>query len=142
MVTGVPARNLADRPASAEPSPARDAVSRPVNVEVAAATIRPASEGSASGEARVIVLAHGGKRLTLTDLSVSNGPDLRVYLAAGKPKSDGEVDDYKDLGALKGNKGNQQYEIPDGVNVRKYSTLYIWCRSFTVSFARTVLRPT
>ena len=142
VVTGVPARNLADRPASAEPSPARDAVSRPVNVEVAAATIRPASEGSASGEARVIVLAHGGKRLTLTDLSVSNGPDLRVYLAAGKPKSDGEVDDYKDLGALKGNKGNQQYEIPDGVNVRKYSTLYIWCRSFTVSFARTVLRPT
>ena len=129
VVTGVPASNLPERPASA------------VNVEIATASIRPAAEGSASGEARVIKLARGGKRLTLTDLSVSNGPDLRVYLAAGKPQSDGEVTDYKDLGALKGNKGNQQYDIPAGVNVRKYSTLYVWCRSFTVSFARAVLRP-
>lgn len=140
VVTGVPASNLPERPASAAPSPAREAVSRPVNVEVATASIRPAAEGSASGEARVIKLARGGKRLTLTDLSVSNGPDLRVYLAAGKPQSDGEVTDYKDLGALKGNKGNQQYDIPAGVNVRRYSTLYVWCRSFTVSFARAVLR--
>jgi hypothetical protein len=132
VVVGVPRHEVV--------SAGKQAVSKPVNVEIASAAIKPASEGSASGEARVIQLARGGKRLTLTDLSVSNGPDLRVYLAAGKPQSDGEVDDFKDLGALKGNKGTQQYRIPAGVNVRKYNTVYVWCRSFTVSFARAVLK--
>jgi hypothetical protein len=140
VVTGVPASEAPQRLPSAEPSAGGQTVARPVNVELSSATIKPASEGSASGEARVIKLARGGKRLTLTDLSVSNGPDLRVYLAAGKPQSDGEVDDFKDLGALKGNKGTQQYDIPGGVDVRRYNTLYIWCRSFTVSFARAVLK--
>ena len=140
VVTGVPASNLPERPASAAPSPAREAVSRPVNVEIATASIRPAAEGSASGEARVIKLARGGKRLTLTDLSVSNGPDLRVYLAAGKPQSDGEVTDYKDLGALKGNKGNQQYDLPKDADIGKHRTVVIWCRAFSVAFARASLQ--
>jgi Electron transfer DM13 len=140
VVTGVRASDLPAGQPSAEPA-TREAAARPVNVELASAPIRPASEGSASGEARVIQLARGGRRLTLTDLSVSNGPDLRVYLAAGRPTSDGEVDRYRDLGALKGNKGTQQYRIPSNVNIRRYSTVYVWCRAFTVSFARAALRP-
>jgi hypothetical protein len=145
VVTGVRASELpkaSTRAATAGAAKsAPRAVARPVNVELASAPVRPAAEGSASGEARVIRLARGGKRLTLIHLSVSNGPDLRVYLAAGRPTSDGEVTDYKDLGALKGNKGTQQYRIPAGVNVRRYSTVYVWCRAFTVSFARAALRP-
>jgi Electron transfer DM13 len=93
----------------------------------------------AAGTATAIRLARGGRVLTLTDLDVDNGPDLRVYTVAGPARSEGEVDDYVDLGALKGNRGDQQYEIPDGVDVGRYATAVIWCRAFSVLFARVPL---
>jgi Electron transfer DM13 len=94
----------------------------------------------ATGNATVIDLARGGRVLTLTDFEVDNGPDLRVYLVAGPARSEGDVDDYVDLGGLKGNKGNQQYEIPDDVDVGRYSTAVVWCRAFSVLFARAPTR--
>ena len=93
----------------------------------------------AAGTATAIRLAKGGRVLTLTAFDVDNGPDLRVYLVAGPARSEGEVDDYVDLGALKGNRGDQQYEIPDGVDVGRYATAVIWCRAFSVLFARAPL---
>jgi hypothetical protein len=67
---------------------------------------------------------------------VSNGPDLRVYLVPGDGKDTG---DRIDLGGLKGNIGNQQYDVPAGANTAKYRTVVIWCRSFSVAFARATL---
>jgi Electron transfer DM13 len=95
---------------------------------------------SASGTASAIRLAQGGNVLTLTDFEVDNGPDLRVYLVAGPARDESEVDDFEDLGALKGNKGNQQYDIPRGLDLDRYSTVVIWCRAFSVNFARAPLR--
>jgi hypothetical protein len=94
---------------------------------------------AATGKAMAIELAQGGRVLTLTDFEVDNGPDLRVYLVAGPATSEGEVDDFVDLGGLKGNRGNQQYEIPADVNVKRHSTVVIWCRAFSVLFARAPL---
>ena len=91
------------------------------------------------GVATAIRLAKGGQVLTLTNFEVDNGPDLRVYLVAGEVDQ-GSVGDFKDLGALKGNKGNQQYEIPDGVDLAKYSNVVIWCRAFSVAFASAPLQ--
>jgi hypothetical protein len=93
----------------------------------------------AAGTATAIRLAKGGRVLTLTDFDVDNGPDLRLYLVAGPARSEGEVVDFVDLGALKGNRGDQQYEIPDGVDVGRYATAVIWCRAFSVLFARAPL---
>lgn len=87
------------------------------------------------GAAAVVALAAGGRRLTLTDFATDNGPDLRVYLVRG-----GNVDDHVDLGRLKGNVGDQQYEIPSSVDTGAYSTVVIWCRAFSVSFAEAALR--
>jgi hypothetical protein len=95
---------------------------------------------SARGTASAIRTARGRAVLTLTSFEVDNGPDLRVYLVAGPARDESEVDDFKDLGGLKGNKGNQQYEIPRGVDVNRYSTVVIWCRAFSVNFARAPLR--
>jgi hypothetical protein len=39
-----------------------------------------------------------------------------------------------ELGALKGNKGNQNYELPAGVDLSKYRSVVIWCRRFSVPF--------
>jgi Electron transfer DM13 len=95
---------------------------------------------SATGKAQAIELAEGGRVLTLTDFDVDNGPDLRVYLVAGPATTEDEVDDLVDLGGLKGNRGNQQYEIPGDVDVNRYSTVVIWCRAFSVLFARAPLQ--
>ena len=93
----------------------------------------------AEGVARTIRTAGGDTVLTLTSFEVDNGPDLRVYLVAGPARDESEVDDFKDLGALKGNKGNQQYELPRGLDLGRYSTVVIWCRAFSVNFARAPL---
>jgi Electron transfer DM13 len=93
----------------------------------------------AEGRAQAIELARGGRVLTLTRFEVDNGPDLRVYLVAGPATTEAEVDDYEDLGGLKGNKGNQQYDIPEDVDLDRYSTVVIWCRAFSVLFARAPL---
>ncbi|NOJ28474.1 MAG: hypothetical protein DA330_10745, partial [Nitrososphaera sp.] len=35
---------------------------------------------------------------------------------------------------LKANIGNQNYEIPDGVDLEKYNTALVWCKQFSVLF--------
>lgn len=91
-----------------------------------------------SGTARIVKLAEGGHVLTLTDLATDNGPDLRVYLVAG---GGGGVSDNIDLGALKGNIGNQQYAIPEGTDTTRYRSVVVWCRAFSVAFGRADLTP-
>jgi hypothetical protein len=51
---------------------------------------------------------------------------------------DGE---YVDLGALKGNVGNQNYAIPADVDLTDLSSVTIWCDRFNVSFGAAELRP-
>ena len=112
---------------------------RPVNVLLARGRFESVAH-SASGVATTVRRAAGGDVLTLTSFEVDNGPDLRVYLVAGPARDEGEVEDFKDLGALKGNKGNQQYDVPPGVDLERYTTVVIWCRAFSVNFARAPLR--
>jgi hypothetical protein len=125
-----------DAEATADSRPGRAAPPRNVRLRVGRFN---AVRHPAAGTATVIRLAEGGRVLTLTDFDVDNGPDLRVYLVAGPARSEGEVDDFVDLGGLKGNRGNQQYEIPDRVDVDRYATAVIWCRAFSVLFARAPL---
>lgn len=96
---------------------------------------------SSSGTAALARRADGSRVLTLTDLDTDNGSDLRVYLVAGTVQGDGDVTDDSDLGALKGNRGNQQYAIPAGVDATRYRTLVIWCRAITVGLAQAALAP-
>lgn len=84
---------------------------------------------NAEGTARVLHLDDGSTVLRLEDFQVTNGPDLFVYLSADKNASD-----YVDLGMLKANSGNQNYELPDGVDLSKYDNVVIWCKSFSVYF--------
>lgn len=93
-------------------------------------------EHESSGIASLIRTKDGRRVLTLTRFSTSNGPDLRVYLAAGPVADAGDVDEFADLGALKGNKGDQQYELKGEALDRRYRTVVIWCRAFSVAFAR------
>ncbi|MCB1260129.1 MAG: DM13 domain-containing protein, partial [Acidimicrobiales bacterium] len=67
-------------------------------------------------------------------LETDNGPDLVVYLTKQPADAQAVGDDYLDLGVLKGNVGNQNYEVPAGVDLSEYDSVVIWCRRFAVSF--------
>lgn len=87
---------------------------------------------------RAVVLDTGGRRvLRFENFRTSNGPDVVVYLSSAYPKSIGDdavVADFVDLGSLKGNIGSQNYDIPSGTDLGKYSSVVVWCRRFKVSF--------
>ncbi len=125
----------APQPAASAPA-SRAAPAR--NIQVASGTFRPVAH-PATGTASVIKLATAKRALTLTDFETDNGPDLRVYLSTGDPARGGKLGDYEDLGALKGNKGSQQYDIPANVNLERFSTVVIWCRAFSVAFTSAAL---
>ena len=96
----------------------------------------------AAGVATAIRLARGGRVLTLTGFEVDNGPDLRLYLVAGDARGEDEVRDFVDLGKLRGNRGDQQYRLPPDLDLSRHSTAVVWCRAFSVLFARAPLRVT
>jgi hypothetical protein len=97
-------------------------------VEVARGDFRPL-EHATRGRAAVVRLPDDRRFLTLTRFATSAGPDLRVRLVPGDI----------DLGALKGNRGDQQYAIPAGVRVTG-RTVVIWCRAFSAPFGSAELR--
>lgn len=111
-----------------------------VNLQVAAGEFMGLAHG-ASGTAAIVELAEGGKVLTFADLDTDNGPDLRVYLVEGPVDDNGDGGEFIDVGTLKGNKGNQQYELPDDIDVGRFDTVVIWCRAFSVGFAAATLMP-
>lgn len=83
----------------------------------------------AQGNALVIPLENGQNVLRLEDFRSTNGPDLYVYLA-----TDSGASDYVNLGRLKANIGNQNYDIPAGTDLTKYDNVLIWCKQFSVLF--------
>ncbi len=89
----------------------------------------------ASGTARVI--RTNGKTYVRfeDDFKTTNGPDLFVYLG-----NNNKYDADANLGALKGNEGSQNYEIPSSINLDNYSEVWVWCRAFSVPFGKAVLR--
>jgi Electron transfer DM13 len=90
---------------------------------------------NAEGIAREISIEDGKQFIRLENFKVTNGPDLYVYLATDKSASD-----FVNLGKLKANNGNQNYEIPEGTDLTKYDTALIWCKSFSVLFGSADLK--
>ncbi len=103
-------------------------------------------EHETTGRAEVLQLPDGKRVLRVEDLQTSNGPDLKVWLAAAPviPGTDGwfvfDDDEFEDLGPLKGNIGNQNYRIPDSVDLNQLSSVSIWCDRFSVSFGAAELK--
>lgn len=115
----------------------KDAAANPKAVDegMMPGTITTVAKGMFSGrtghsvQGSALVLNDGTKQrfLRLDGFQSTNGPDLKVYLRA----DDGT---YVSLGELKGNIGNQNYEIKPEVDLKKYHTVQIWCERFSVLF--------
>ncbi|HEY7660123.1 MAG TPA: DM13 domain-containing protein [Actinomycetota bacterium] len=101
-------------------------------------------EHTTTGSVVLLRLEDGRRFLRLEDLETSNGPDLRVVLTDQPLSDDWDVWDdgaLVDLGALEGNIGSSNYEIPAAVDLDRFETAVIWCRRFSVGFAVAPLDP-
>jgi Electron transfer DM13 len=92
---------------------------------------------NAEGQVKVLRLNDSTNFLRLEEFKATNGPDLYIYLSTDKSASD-----FVNLGRLKGNVGNQNYEIPEGTDLSKYDSALIWCQAFSVLFGSAELEPT
>ena len=130
--------------ATAEPDPA--ATTPPVAEEPAAPTppSGPVLLGAGqfvglaghagTGDAGIFRNPDGSLVLRFENFDIENGPDLEVYLVPGADQvalSEGSIH----LGGLKGNIGDQNYELPAGTELAAGSyTALVWCEAFSVEF--------
>ncbi len=92
-----------------------------------------------SGRATIYKEADGRLLLRLTNFKTSNGPDVHVVLIAAKDADDDanflkNSTERLELGSLKGNEGDQNYNIPSGTDLKKYQTVSIYCERFNANF--------
>ncbi|SFR20663.1 Electron transfer DM13 [Lentzea waywayandensis] len=127
-------------------APTSASVSAPVStsVPVPAETAKEVATGqwrslehATTGKASLIKLPGGGHSVQFASLDTSDGPDLYVYLSphasSASEKTFGQG--FTSLGKLKGNRGDQVYEIPSGVDVSGIRSVVIWCQRFSAGFA-------
>ena len=90
-----------------------------------------------SGSTTIYQLPDGQYVLRFEDFESTNGPDLHVLLAKHPTPTTREdvMQGYLDLGSLKGNIGNQNYEIPADVDISEYNSIVIYCMPFHVIFS-------
>ena len=84
---------------------------------------------NAEGNVSVVSLTDGSKILRLENFKSTNGPNVHVYLSTDK-----HATDFVDLGKLKANNGNQNYNIPVGTDITNHNIVLIWCKDFSVLF--------
>jgi hypothetical protein len=98
-----------------------------------------------SGRATIYEETGGTLLLRLTNFKTSNGPDVHVILVATQDADDDanflkSSTERVELGALKGNEGDQNYEIPAGTDLAKYQTVSVYCERFNANFGAAPLQ--
>lgn len=92
-----------------------------------------------SGRATIYRTSDGRQYLRLTDFMSSNGPDVHVVLVQTNDANltkeivTNQLDSVE-LGPLKGNQGDQNYDLPASVDLQKYNAAVIYCERFPAIF--------
>jgi hypothetical protein len=90
-----------------------------------------------SGTATIYQTEPGKRLLRFTNFKTSNGPEVHVYLVAANDATDNDTvkkAGFLDLGPIKGNEGDQNYDLPSDADLAKYRAVTIWCARFNVNF--------
>src|ERR1700678_4191995 len=96
-----------------------------------------------SGTATIYRIVDGSHVLRFTNFKTSNGPDVHVYMvAADDAKANATVQEagFVDLGSIKGNIGDQNYNLGPDVDLTKYRAVSVWCKRFSVNFGAAPLK--
>ena len=116
--------------------PVADAPAEPQIVTEFAGQFSGSGRYDVSGDAIVLGNGTGQRFLRFENFSSNNGPDLNVYLI-----NPDDPNDFIDLGDLKGNIGEQNYELSPDIDLDRYSQVSIWCVRFGVGFGSADLAP-
>ncbi len=117
-----------------EPAPVGAADSQPLYTGLLASRAHPTS-----GRASIYQMPDGKRDLRLTNFTTSNGPDVHVVLAQSADESlkqdfvKGELNRVE-LGVLKANEGDQNYDLPDSADLSRYDAVVIYCVRFHAVF--------
>ena len=90
--------------------------------------------GSVSGRARIFE-QNNSYTLALENVSITNGPDLHVYIS-----KEIQPVNFIDLGSLQSIAGNQLYMIPGRPDFSQYKYALIHCQRFNHLFGSAELR--
>lgn len=126
-----------------EAAPASPTAAEPAELAELASGTFVSLDHSTSGRVRVLRLADGTRIVRLEGLRTDNGPDLYLYLSRA-PVDGAESsfdDDIVNLGRLKGNQGDQNYELASDVDLEPYTSVVIWCDRFNSAFGAAALVP-
>jgi hypothetical protein len=96
------------------------------------------------GTATIYRIENGNRVLRFTNFKTSNGPDVHVYMVAAEDaRDDASVLNapFVDLGIIKGNIGNQNYDLGPDLDLDKYRTVSVWCKRFSKNFGAAPLMP-
>lgn len=99
-----------------------------------------------SGRATVYRQPDGTRTLKLSDFHTSEGPDVHVVIAASDDPAlqspvPGMALTSVEVGALKGNEGDQDYRLPAKTDLARYNTVVIYCERFRAVFGAASLQP-
>ncbi|MCZ4287777.1 DM13 domain-containing protein [Hoeflea alexandrii] len=97
-----------------------------------------------TGTVKVLANAAGGTLLRFTEFEVTNGPGLEVWLVENpdpQRSADVSASRWLSLGPLKGNKGDQTYVVPEGVDMTTWGSVAIWCEQLSVLYSVATLSP-
>jgi len=92
-----------------------------------------------SGRASIYQTTEGKRDLRLTDFVTSNGPDVHIVLAHSADENlerdlvKGDLNSIE-LGELKANQGDQNYDLPDSADLSQYDAVVIYCERFHAVF--------
>ncbi|SPT53265.1 Electron transfer DM13 [Actinomyces bovis] len=149
-VAPAPSTPQSQASASAEPAPnstesATTAPTTPAGPQLVSSGTFTSHEHTTTGTASIYRQPDGTLQLALANLSTSNGPDVRVWLSAG-PVIEGTAGWFTakdhahlDVAPIKGNLGNQLYNLPAGTDLSQWQSVVLWCEDFSVSFGAAAL---
>ncbi|TWP46145.1 DM13 domain-containing protein [Lentzea tibetensis] len=131
----VPTSTSSPTSSASSPSASAMAMAPEGPVAVASGMFR-SLEHATTGTASLVRLADGRHSVQFAGLDTSDGPDLHVYLS-DKPSDSAEAafgSGFTSLGKLKGNRGDQVYEIPASADLASVKSVVIWCQRFSAGF--------
>jgi hypothetical protein len=125
--------------AGIEGTPAPTTTAPPAQpVELRRASFQGLTGHRGSGDAVVYDLGGGATLLRFEEVDIGSGPALEVYLVPGPDQRATSGGTY--VAPLTAERGNQNYEVPDGVDLTTGTwTVLVWCETFVVEVANATL---
>jgi hypothetical protein len=85
-----------------------------------------------TGDAGVFERDDGNQVLRFENFDIERGPDLELYVVPGRDQRSPGAGSMH-LGPLRGNVGNQTYELTEPLAAGDWTVL-VWCKAFSVEF--------